>query len=359
MATVGRISGEDSLSSRGFAQLRRRLLPTALVLCVVLAASLAVAWSATGPGFKFFPAWMGTPHDFAFAAALRGKQAYIAGSFGIQRETPGCREVGSGASSKCSWTKVADARGLSVLGIAFSPAGEGIAVGQDGLALRAGVGSDDWQPLKLGLRRRLFAVAASSRGAFVAVGELGTLLYRPAGGQFTPVQTKWQGYSAPNFYDAAFIDPESALVVGEGGWVVTVKNGVMSEAISTAKESLYSVVGCGDWYYAVGQQGLVQSARPGTAKHRPAGSAWRPSRVPGTPDLYSVSCFDQHELITVGPGAVYVATSLGDSPVWQTVVPPLNAQLPWYAAAVPVHSDPGALLAGPGGVWELKLPDGK
>lgn len=356
---------ESTLSNAGSAKRRWLLGVEVLVLCALLAISFASASSATEPGLKFLPAWTSTSHDFAYAVAVRGEQAYIAGSFGVLRETPGCREQGGAAKarpnpgSKCSWAKVADGQGLAVLGIAFSPAGEGIAVGQSGLMLRAEGGSDDWQSVKLGIKRRLFAVTASSSGAFLVAGELGTLLYRPPGGQFAPVKTKWQGYSAPNFYGATFIGPDTALVVGEDGWVLTVKNGVLGDAISTARESLYSVTGCGDRYYSVGEQGLVESAHEGAAKNGATGITWRPSRVPGTPDLYSLACFDHNALVAVGAGALFRAASLTDNPVWQMVLPPVNARAPWYVDIVAVHSDPGALLAGPGGVWEVKLPNGK
>ena len=68
------------------------------------------------------PAWLGTPHDMVFSLAMRGEQTWAVGSFGILvKRTP-----------QSPWKLVSDTGGMAMLGIAFAPSGEGVAVGQAG-----------------------------------------------------------------------------------------------------------------------------------------------------------------------------------------------------------------------------------
>ena len=94
--------------------------------------------------------WQLTPHDFAFAVAMRGDQPYAVGNFGILRGMPAGRDR-TWARETPAWEQVADTGGEALLGIGFSPDGAGVkAAGQLGLMLGAAADSDNWQPIQSG-----------------------------------------------------------------------------------------------------------------------------------------------------------------------------------------------------------------
>ena len=314
----------------------------------VIAGTAVSTRAIATPRVSFSPEWQQTPHDFGFAVAMRGEHPYAVGNFGIIRGTLG----GAGATpakSSVSWARVADSGDESLLGIAFSPDGRGVAAGQVGLMLEAAADSDNWHRLESPDRRRLFAVAASESGAFLVAGELGVLLYQhPDGARFQEVKTKWSGFEAPNFYDAAFISPDTAVVVGESGHLLTVTNGAISAVLEAGQESLYAVRRCGDGIYAVGQEGRVE------VKLRQR--EWLASTVPGGPDLYALACIHDAALAAVGAGSLYLANGLGDKLSWQNVTP-RSVQVGWFSGVAALSPSSSLLLTGPGGLWEARLSD--
>jgi hypothetical protein len=324
---------------------------TVLAVTGVVIAAWAVSTRAMASAHLGFSLqWQLTPHDFAFAVAMRGDQPYAVGNFGILRGMPDGRDR-TWARETPAWEQVADTGGEALLGIGFSPDGAGVAAGQLGLMLGAAADSDNWQPIESAERRRLFAVAASEKGAFLVAGELGTLLYRaPGAKQFVTVKTAWKGFDAPNLYDATFASPDTAIVVGESGQIVTVTNGVINAALETGPESLYGIARCGDGLYAVGQEGVV--------KIKLSRGGWRASRVPGAPDLYGLACIQNASLAAVGAGSFYLTNGLGNQPSWRQVTP-RAVQVPWFSGVTARSADPALLLSGPGGLWEARLSDGE
>jgi len=312
------------------------------------------AWSAAramgGPEMSVSPEWQPTAHDFAFAVAMRRDQPYAVGNFGITRGKPGTAAPDS-AKTPRTWEKVADTGAESLLGIAFSPDGSGVAAGQLGLMLGAAAHSDNWRRIESGNQRRLFAVAASDEGVFLVAGELGTLLYRRQGGaRFETVKTKWAGFEAPNLYDATFISSDTAIAVGESGAIVTVTDGLITTTLETGPESLYAVVRCGEGLYSVGQEGRVEIKR--------GRGDWQASTVPGAPDLYGAACIQSSTLAAVGAGSLYLTSGLGDTLSWHQITLP-SVQAPWFSGVVALAPQPALLLTGPGGLWEARLSDAK
>ena len=192
--------------------------------------------SASAAPFVVRPSWLGTPHDMVFDIAMRGEQTWAVGSFGILvKRTP-----------ESPWKLISDTGGMAMLGIAFAPTGEGVAVGQAGSLYEAAAGYDTWTRHDVGTTERLFAVAASAKGEFVAVGSFGTILDRPAGSkEWHQVNTTWSGGTTPHLYGVVFVDDTTAYVVGEEESVVTVKGGIATDIRDLGQPNKPKVpVGC-------------------------------------------------------------------------------------------------------------------
>jgi photosystem II stability/assembly factor-like uncharacterized protein len=311
------------------------------------------------------PAWLGTPHDMVFSLSMRGEQTWAVGSFGILvKRTP-----------QSPWKLVSDTGGSAMLGIAFAPSGDGVAVGQAGNLYEVAAGFDTWTRHDVGTTERLFAVASSAKGEFVAVGSFGTILDRPAGSkEWRQVSTTWNGGTTPHLYSVLFADDTTALVVGEDETVVTVKGGVatdisdlgqsskpkvpaattpMQEAAAAAgisgagpvEPAFFTIAKCGGAIYASGQQGLLAIKQ--------GGANWQIETIPGKPDFFGLTCTPDGQLIGTSAGFLVVGKRQNNEWVWQQR-PVVPVRLDWIASAMPVGPDV-LLLAGPAAVWEGQL----
>jgi hypothetical protein len=332
------------------------VLPLLIIACLVVPVLAAP--------FAVMPSWLGTPHDMVFDVAHRGEQVWAVGSFGIRvKRTP-----------QSPWKLVSETGGMAMLGIAFAPSGDGVAVGQAGSLYEAPENYDTWTRHDVGTTERLFAVAASSKGEFVAAGSFGTILDRPAGSkEWHQVNATWNGGTVPHLYGVVFAD-DTAYVVGEDETLVTVKNGVateirdlgesgkpkvpagatpMQEAAAAAgisgagpvEPAFFSIVKCGDAVYASGQQGLLAIKQPN--------SDWHTETIPGKPDFFGMTCTPQEQLVGTSAGFLVVGTQQNNKWTWQEM-PVVPVRLDWIASAMPVGRD-ALLLAGPAAVWEGQL----
>jgi hypothetical protein len=314
--------------------------------------------------FAVMPAWLGTPHDMVFNIAMRGEQTWVVGSFGIMVKR----------TAQSPWKLISDTGGMAMLGIAFAPSGDGVAVGQAGSLYEVATGYDSWTRHDVGTTERLFAVAASSKGEFVAVGSFGTVLDRPAGSkQWHQVNTTWGGGTTPHLYGVLF-DDDTAYVVGEDEAVVTVKGGIateirdlgqmgkpkvpagatpMQEAAAAAgisgagpvEPAFFTMAKCGGAIYASGQQGLLAVKR---------GSAdWQIQTIPGKPDFFGITCTPDGRLVGTSAGFLMVGKNQNGGWSWQEM-PVVPVRLDWIASAMPIGPD-ALLLAGPAAVWEGQL----
>jgi hypothetical protein len=337
--------------------------------CVAALTLLLLGVCLTGPTwaapFAVMPAWLGTPHDMVFSIAQRGEQTWVVGSFGILvKRTP-----------QSPWKLVSDTGGMAMLGIAFAPSGEGVAVGQAGSLYEVPANYDTWTRHDVGTTERLFAVAASSKGEFVVAGSFGTILDRPAGSkQWRQVNTTWSGGTTPHLYSVVFADDTTAYVVGEDESVVTVKNGIateirdlgqgnkpkvpagatpMQEAAAAAgisgagpvEPAFFTMVKCGGAIYASGQQGLL-AVKQGNAD-------WQIQTIPGKPDFFGMTCTPDGQLVGTSAGFLMVGKHQSSGWSWQEM-PVVPVRLDWIASAMPVGPS-ALLLAGPAAVWEGQL----
>ena len=342
--------------------MRVKFCVAALMLLLVGARLSSAALAAP---FVVMPSWLGTAHDMVFDITMRGEQTWVVGSFGIMvKRTP-----------QSPWKSISNTGGMAMLGIAFAPSGDGVAVGQSGSLYEVRTGYDTWTRHDIGTTERLFAVAASSKGEFVAVGSFGTIYDRPAGSSdWHQVNVTWSGGTTPHLYGVLFADDTTALVVGENETVVTVKGGVATDvsdlgqlgkakapAGKTAAQeeaeaagiagagpvepSFFTIARCGGAIYASGQQGLL-AVKEGSAN-------WRTESIPGKPDLFGLTCTPGGQMVGTSAGFLMVATRENNEWSWQER-PVVPVRLDWIATAMPAGPD-ALLLAGPAAVWEGKL----
>ena len=229
----------------------------------------ALAWAATGEPLATIQ-WNGTAHDGVFALARRGDELWAATNFGLLLKR----------GSK-PWETAVKSNGNALLGIGFSPQGDGIAVGQNGLLMEVKPNSENWKTQNSGVKHRLMWVASNSRGDFLVVGAFGTVLYRAAGSdQWQKVAVKSSQGEEPHLYGAFFVSDDEALVVGEneslldfdkGNIVQQVELGQPPASASSKSSpggdqgdtvvtpSLFTVTYCDGMLVAAGQRGLVLS----------------------------------------------------------------------------------------------------
>jgi hypothetical protein len=321
--------------------------------------------SASAAPFVVRPSWLGTPHDMVFAITMRGGQTWAVGSFGILvKRTP-----------DSPWKLISDTGGMAMLGIAFAPTEEGVAVGQAGSLYEAAAGYDTWTRHDVGTTERLFAVAASAKGEFIAVGSFGAILDRPAGSkEWHQVNTTWSGGTTPHLYGVVFVDDTTAYVIGEEESVVTVKGGIATDirdlgqpnkpkvpvgstpmqaadaaaGISGAapvEPAFFTITKCGGAIYASGQQGLLAIKEPN--------AEWRTETVPGKPDFFGLTCTPDGQLVGTSAGFLVVGKHQNNEWSWEER-PVVPVRLDWIASALPAGPD-ALLLAGPAAVWEGQL----
>jgi len=342
--------------------MRVKVRVAALALLLVGA---CLSCSASAAPLAVMPSWLGTPHDMVFDITMRGEQTWAVGSFGVLvKRTP-----------QSPWKVVSDTGGMAMLGIAFAPSGDGVAVGQAGSLYEVAAGYDTWTRHDVGTTERLFAVAASAKGEFVAAGSFGTILDRPAGSkEWRQVSTTWSSGTTPHLYGVLFADDTTAIVVGEEETVVTVKGGVatdisdlgqsskpkvpagatpMQEAAAAAgisgagpvEPAFFTIAKCGGAIYASGQQGLL-AVKQGSAN-------WQIQTVPGKPDFFGLTCTPDGQLVGTSAGFLMVGKRQNNEWSWQER-PVVPVRLDWIASAMPIGPD-ALLLAGPAAVWEGQL----
>lgn len=335
-----------------------------------LALLLTAVWltnAGAAAVFKIVPSWLGTPHDMVFHIATRGQEVWAVGSFGIiVKKSPQGR-----------WKAASDTGGMAMLGIAFAPDGDGVAVGQQGALYEVSGHYDTWTRHDVGTSERLFAVAASAKGEFIAVGSFGAILDRPAGSKdWHQINAPWSGGTTPHLYGVLFVDDSTAVAVGENEIAVTIKGGAATDvrdlsqigkpqtkatptpnALAEAGSAigigetgpvapaLFAVTDCAGAVEAVGQQGVL-AVKQGDAD-------WQMLTVPGKPDLFGLACTSDGRLVGTSSGFLMVGSRQGSQWSWQ----PLEiagVRLDWIASAVQVDAD-ALLLAGPVAVWQGEI----
>lgn len=348
----------------------------------LLILGLALVAASAGPAragdLNVKTVWSGTTHDNIFAFAKRGDEYWAVSNWGLLLRR----------GSEASYTKAVKSDGGALLGIAFSPAGDGIAVGQNGVILEAKPNSEQWSPIASPTKDRLLGVASSSRGDFVAVGAFGTILYRAAGSsdwKKVEMQTASADAELPHVYDAIFVSDDDAILVGENSTMIDLKNGAIAaqirvgekppgqdkgkpeaqggeEQTGTVTPSLFTITYCDGALVATGQRGLVMTRMlaPETKGKDVAGkgllSDWQTSSISGNPDLYGLTCLPTGSLVGVSNnGLILTASRRGSAFEWQPHSVGTSAE--WLSSAIPV--DNSVYVGGPAKILEVSFSDGK
>jgi len=287
--------------------------------------------------------WAGTERQYVFSIANRGEELWVVGSFGVQVRKPGAT----------SWTIVLPPTDEVPLGIAFAPSGEGVMVGQEGTVWELAPDAYTFKQRSIRGAQRLFSVAASPTGEFLAVGSFGTIVDRPAGSnEWHLVPGNWAhgplgAWEGPHLYNVTFVDQQTAVVVGERTKVLTVRAGQIASANGDGQlgeESLFSMVSCGGKLFAGGQQGLLLSGDP---------SGWHPVRIPDESDIFGLGCLSDNRLLAASTGYLEVGTPSGQGWSWQRLEPN-PTKVSWFSSVLPGNSE-SVLIAGQGGVWRTDL----
>lgn len=347
-----------------------------------LAFAAASAMPARAADLNVKTGWTGTTHDNIFAFAKRGDQYWAVSNWGLLLKRAG----------DSPWNKVTKSAGGSLLGIAFSPAGEGVAVGQNGVILEAKPNSDEWSPANSPVKDRLLAVASSSRGDFVAVGAFGTILYRAAGSsdwKKVEMQATSADAELPHVYDAIFVSDDDAVLVGENSLMIELKKGAVAAQVrfgETAKPqakgkaeeqaggaeeqtgavtpSLFTITYCDGALVASGQRGMVLTrVLAPEDKGKDVGGKglladWQTSSISGNPDLYGLTCLRTGSLVGVSNnGLILTAVRHGSAFEWQPHSVGTSAE--WLSSAIPVDNSNSVYVGGPSKILEVSFGDGK
>lgn len=356
-----------------------------LTLCVPV-----LAWPATPMQPAASVQWSGTAHDSVFALARRGDELWAGTSFGLLLKR----------NSEPEWRTAIETQGRAVLGIGFSPQGDGVAVGQSGLLMDVKPNTERWTIVNSGVKDRLMWVVSNSRGDFLVVGAFGTVLYRPAGGQWQKVAVKSAGGEERHLYSAIFVSDDEALIVGENETLMDFGKGKITQGVELGQPpksskpgdagqgdqgqeavtpSLFAVTYCDGMLVAAGQRGLVLTkvlstetksvafaekragATQGKAEVQTNGllAGWQASGIAGDPDVYGLVCTPTGTLVGVSNNGTIVSGTrqAGTGIEWQTLYAK-GLYAPWLSAALPAGDD-SFLVAGPANIWEVSLSNGK
>lgn len=351
------------------------------VLLVALALAAASALPARAGDVNINTVWTGTLHDNIFALAKRGDEYWAVSNWGLLLKR----------GNEPAFAKATKSDGGALLGIAFSAAGDGVAVGQNGVILEAKPNSDDWSAAASPTKERLLGVACNSRGDFVAVGAFGTILYRPSGAsEWKKVEMQATSADAelPHVYDAIFVSDDDAILVGENSTMIDLKQGAIAaqirigetpkpqvkgkeptpaqdqggdEQTGAVTPSLFTITYCDGALVATGQRGLVVTRMLAPEnKGKDAGKGlladWQTSSINGNPDIYSVTCLPTGTMVGVSNnGLILTASRHGSAFEWQPHSVGTSAE--WLSSAIPVDSS--AYVGGPAKILQVSFSNGK
>jgi photosystem II stability/assembly factor-like uncharacterized protein len=287
-------------------------------------------------------------HEPLFEVAFDGPRGVAVGDVGRLRVT---EDGGTG------WTDVPVPTRLALLGVTIS--GEhAIAVGQMGTILYRDA-NGRWVQAETDAPVRLFAVAVNADGIALAVGQFGTILRSTDGGrQWAPVEVSWDGmfedpmqrlsFFEPNLFDVALRDDGTAVIVGEVSLILRSEDAGRSfEAVHAGASteegmdpSLFSIDLRNDGVaYVVGQEGVLQRS----TDH---GRQWHTVATPARANLLAVGSDASGGVVVIGMRSAYHrADGAAD---WQPVSG-YDLQTGWYSGIAWPRNAPGPVLVGNAG----------
>jgi photosystem II stability/assembly factor-like uncharacterized protein len=303
-------------SSRSGSRLGPRRIVAIIVLAllpigVANAQNFLVAGMALNPACLLFetfdlqtnPEWIaqssGTAQVLLGVTFTDANHGYAVGTNGVIRTT---------ANGGATWSAQASGTSRFLRDVYFSDATHGTIVGESGLILRTTDGAN-WTPQTSGTLQHLVHVNFVNNDVGVACGQGGVILKTIDGGVTWTPQNSGTGVELPGVY---LLDANTAIAVGFGGTILRTTNGGASwGSVSVAgfTADLRSV-------HFSGSTGVAVSIGGGILKSTNAGQSWSAVSSGTSTDLYAVHFRDPNTVYAVGTTAVRVSNDAGST--WDT-----------------------------------------
>jgi photosystem II stability/assembly factor-like uncharacterized protein len=269
-------------------------------------AALAVDASGILPGVfgvQTNPEWIGqtsgTSAVLLGVAFTNANTGYAVGTSGVIRVT---------TNGGATWSAQASGTSRFLRDVYFSDATHGTIVGELGLILRTTDGTT-WNPQTSGTTQHLVHVNFLNNNVGMASGQGGVILKTVDGGLNWTPQNSGTGVELPGIY---MLDANTAVAVGFSGTIRrTINGGATWETISVPGffADLRSV-------HFSGSTGVAVSIGGGILRSTNAGQSWNPVSSGVANDLYAVQFRDANTVYAVGTTAVRVSNDAGST--WTT-----------------------------------------
>jgi len=208
------------------------------------------------------------------------------------------------ASAQQNWTRQTSANGYALLGVHFTEASNGTAVGVQGTILRTTDGGATWTLQKSGVWDSLNDVFFTDSNTGTVVGDSGVILRTTDGGvtwKRQPSGTKVQ------LMGVSFVDANFGVVVGREGTILRTTDGGAHWASQTSGTyNDLTGVFCSDSTHgiAVGKRGTILRTTDG-------GATWKKQSSSTVVDLNAVSFSDANTGLAVGDDGIILRTTDG------------------------------------------------
>lgn len=264
---------------------------------------VGIAVDPTGDFFRAFdlqtnPEWIaqssGTAEVLLGVAFTDANHGYAVGTNGVIRVTN---------NGGASWSAQASGTSSFLRDVYFSDASHGTIVGESGLILRTTDGTN-WTQQTSGTLQHLVHVNFANNDVGLACGQGGVILKTVDGGVAWTTQNSGTGVELPGVY---MLDANTAVAVGFGGTLLRTTNGGASwGSVSVAgfAADLRSV-------HFSGSTGVAVSIGGGILRSTNAGQSWSAVSSGTSNDLYSVHFRDPNTVYAVGTVAVRVSNDAG------------------------------------------------
>jgi photosystem II stability/assembly factor-like uncharacterized protein len=303
-----------------FSRFRLRLSPARTIVFMALALLpigvanaqkfllVSMAADPTGSFLRAFdlqtnPEWIaqssGTSAVLLGVAFTDANHGYAVGTNGVIRIT---------TNGGATWSPQASGTSRFLRDVYFSDATHGTIVGESGLILRTTDGTN-WTPQTSGTLQHLVHVNFVNNDVGMACGQGGVILKTIDGGVTWTPQNSGTGVELPGVY---MLDANTAVAVGFGGTILRTTNGGAtwgSVAVPGFTADLRSV-------HFFGSTGAAVSIGGGILRSTNAGQSWSAVSSGTATDLYSVHFRDPNTVYAVGTVAVRVSNDAGIT--WDT-----------------------------------------
>lgn len=232
-----------------------------------------------------------------------------------------------------TWEKQESGTENHLFTVFFADTRHGWAAGDLMTLIHTSDGGKTWEPQEVQeiLEENVFAAEVIYNGLFFhdalegwLVGEFGSIFHTTDGGQnwnylhldFLTPETDADEWEMPRLtlYDVYFSDRNNGFILGVDGTMIRTEDGGKEWKLvdSTTKQSLYSITGVGDTFWAVGNRGVLIKSTDG-------GNTWaNQGEVIHTKSWLTSVAFPDEKTgwVAGGSGAVFKTLDGGDTWEW-------------------------------------------